>query len=102
MRAPELARRLLTPITPGAARAVVMLFVLSFLLAAASMLFTVYEVSASDHKFCAVVSGFTAVRVPAPADPKADPSRERQYEWYQRFVRLGRDLGCCGVTTDGH
>lgn len=94
MRAPELARRLLTPITPGAARAVVMLFALSFLLAAASMLFTVYEVSSSDHKFCQVVDGFVSVPVAKPADPKANPSRENQYEWYERFLVLGRSLGC--------
>lgn len=93
MRA-ALARRLLTPITPGAKRSVVILFVLMLLLAGTNLLFTVHQVAANDRKFCQVVTGFTAVPVPRPASPAANPSRERQYEWYQRFTRLGQDLGC--------
>ena len=59
-----------------------------------SILFTVHYVAASNHKFCQVVSGVTAVPVTKPADPAANPSRENQWEWYERFVRLDRDLGC--------
>lgn len=72
--------------------ALVVLAVLPLLLSGANLLFTVSAVSGSDHKFCQVVTGFTAVRVPKPASP-ADVSRERQYEWYERFVALGRGLG---------
>jgi hypothetical protein len=75
-------------------RAVVFLFVLSVLLGATSLLFTSYEVRASDHKFCAVIQGFTIVPVPEPADPRANPSRETDYLWYVKFIDLGRNLGC--------
>lgn len=81
-------------ITKGAKRAVVVLFVLSFLLAGTSMLFTVWEVRTSDHKFCDVVHGVTAVPAQRPAAPAAHPAQERQYEWYRRFAALGRSLGC--------
>src|SRR5690242_7909020 len=38
-----------------------------------------------DRKFCDVVSGITAEPVKKPADPKADPSRERAHVWYVKF-----------------
>lgn len=85
---------MLTPITPGAKRSVVILFVLTLVLAGANLLFTTHEVSANDHKFCQVVTGVTSVPVTRPPDPAANPSRENQWEWYERFVQLGRDLGC--------
>jgi hypothetical protein len=81
-------------ITKGAKRAVIVLFVLSFLLAGTSMMFTVYWVSSSDHKFCQVIQGVTAVPVKKPANPSAAPVRESQYEWHQKFAALGRSLGC--------
>ena len=61
---------------------------------AASLLYTAHAVSDSNHKFCGVVSAITARPVPKPADPRANPSRATSYEWYLRFVRLDRDLGC--------
>jgi len=81
-------------ITKGAKRAVTVLFILSFLVAATSMLFTVYEVSSTGHKFCGVVTAVTAVPAQKPADPARTPAQERQFEWYQRFEALGRSLGC--------
>lgn len=68
--------------------------VVSLALAAANVAFTVHQVSANDQKFCQVITGFTAVPVPKPADPAANPSREQSYEWYLRFADLGRSLGC--------
>lgn len=59
-----------------------------------SILFTVHYVTAADHRFCQVVRSVTATPVPRPADPAANPSRLNQYEWYERFVSLGRSLGC--------
>lgn len=74
--------------------AFVVLAALALLLSAGNLLFTVHEVSANNHKFCQVVAGVTAVPLPKPANPAANPSRENQYEWYERFVSLGRSLGC--------
>jgi len=68
--------------------------VVMVLLVAACLVFTSLDVSASDRKFCDVIHGFTAVQVQQPADPAANPSRENQWLWYQRFVSLGRSLGC--------
>lgn len=78
----EAARRLLTPITPGAKRAVVSLFALTWLLAGANLLFTVHQVAANDRKFCAVVAGL------------AGAASARQRDWHERFAALSRDLGC--------
>jgi hypothetical protein len=74
--------------------AFVALAALMLALAAANLLFTAAQVSASDHKFCQVVSGFTAVPIPDPTDPAANPSRVQSYEWYVRFKSLGQSLGC--------
>jgi hypothetical protein len=80
--------------TRGARRAIVVLFTLTLLLAGTNLLFTTHEVSSNDRKFCDVVTGVTAVPVPKPPDPAANPSRETAYQWYLRFERLGRSLGC--------
>ena len=59
-----------------------------------SILFTVHYVAASNHKFCQVVNSVTSTRVQRPADPAANPSREKQFEMYEKFVVLGEGLGC--------
>lgn len=74
--------------------AFVVLAALALLLSAGNLLFTVHYVGASNHKFCSVVLAVTATPVQRPADPKANPSRENQWEWYERFVQLGQGLGC--------
>jgi len=96
--------------------AFVALAALSVLLAGASMLWDAHQVGVDNahwhqaiaaddahwhqaladtqRKFCGVVGGFTAVPVPRPSDPAANPSRVQSYEWYERFVSLGRSLGC--------
>lgn len=86
----------MTPVTARlranrAAAAVVLLVVV---LAGANLLWTAKTVSDSDHKWCAIITAITSKPVPKPADPKANPSRATSYEWYLRFVQLGRDLGC--------
>lgn len=68
--------------------------VVMILLVAACLVFTTVSVRASDHKFCQVISGVTAVPVPKPADPASNPSREKQYELYEQFAALGQALGC--------
>lgn len=80
--------------SPGTRRAIVALFAIALVLSGLSMLFTVSYVGDSNRQFCEVITGFTSVPVQRPADPKANPSRETSYEWYERFARLGRGLGC--------
>jgi hypothetical protein len=88
-----MGRRMGAPITPGALRSVVALFVLVLGLAAANLLFTVSYVGAANHKFCQVVSAVTADPVQQPGAAAA-PSQVRQYQLYEQFLLLGRSLGC--------
>lgn len=46
------------------------------------------------HDFCGIVTAFIARPVPRPNDPAANPSREQNYQWYLKFVRLDHQLGC--------
>ena len=75
-------------------KAAVALVLLVVLLNGASLLWTARTVSDSGRKFCGVVTAITSRPVPKPASPAANPSRATSYEWYVRFARLGRDLGC--------
>ena len=70
------------------------LVLLVAVLAAANLLYTANAVRNSNHAWCGVVTAITAKSVPKPANPGANPSRATSYEWYLRFVQLGRDLGC--------
>jgi hypothetical protein len=51
-------------------------------------------IDTNNRKFCLVVSPAIAVPVPKPTDPAKDPSRERTYQWYQRYIHLNHNLGC--------
>lgn len=73
-------------------RAVVVLFLIAALFGASNWYWTAREISANNHKFCQVIG--SAVPVPRPADPAANPSRETAYRQYEKFVDLGRSLGC--------
>jgi hypothetical protein len=42
-------------------------------------------VNANNRKFCQVITGVTAVPVPQPADPASNPSREKQFELYEKL-----------------
>lgn len=59
-----------------------------------NLLYTAHAVSDSNHQWCSVVTAITARPVPKPANPKVNPSRAVNYEWYLRFVTLKRGLGC--------
>lgn len=74
--------------------AFVALAVLTLVMTAVAIVFTVHAIAANDRKFCDVMNAFTATPVQAPASPKASPARESQFEWYERFLALGRSLGC--------
>lgn len=67
---------------------------LAVLLAITSIVFTVVYVRYTDREFCQVISAATETPVQKPADAAANPSREQSFEWYERFMSLGRSLGC--------
>ena len=75
-------------------RSAVALVLVVAALAAANLLYTANAVRNSNHAWCGVVTAITSKPVPKPANPGANPSRATSYEWYLRFVQLGRDLGC--------
>lgn len=104
----------MAPITPGARRAVVVLFAMTFLLAGASILFTVTyyqreqssqqrqdaqqaadqraQSAAFERKLCATL-GRLASRKP-PAGSPSDLSRAYlQWQW-STLAELGPDVGC--------
>lgn len=65
--------------------AFVALTVLSLLVGAASVLFTVHYVTASNHKFCSLISAYVSGPAPTTA---AGIARTAQ------LTQLGRSLGC--------
>lgn len=67
---------------------------LGTLLAVTSIAFTLVYVRYEGHLFCQVIGVVTSTQVPRPADPAANPSREKQFELYEKFVSLGQGLGC--------
>lgn len=67
---------------------------LATLLAVTSIAFTVIYVRYEGHLFCQVITSVTSTPAQRPADPKATPAQEKQYELYQKFVRLSDGLGC--------
>lgn len=48
----------------------------------------------ADHRWCATLRLLTSVPVQAPADPKANPSRQASYLLYQDFVELQKQFHC--------
>lgn len=72
----------------------IVLVSLSILLAFVSVMVSLKAVSDNNHKWCQIVNTITAIPVPKPAKPKADPSRERSWEFYIEFIDLQRSLGC--------
>jgi hypothetical protein len=73
---------------------VVVLFVLTFALAGANLLFTAQKVRDSDRQWCSTLTLLTSRPVPKPAEPKANPSREQAFVLYSDFVQLRHRLGC--------
>ena len=43
---------------------------------------------------CTLIGPVVAVPVPRPADPKANPSRETTYEWYERYLSVSKSFRC--------
>ena len=78
-------------------RAVVVLFLIAALLGVSNWYWTAHEISGNNRQFCAVITGVTSVPESRPADPAKNPSRVTSYEHYERFLQLGRSLGCRGM-----
>ena len=58
--------------------------------------FTIVQDHVLEHKFCQLVDASVQTPVLKPADPKANPSREKLYEDYIVVLTLDRALGCSG------
>lgn len=80
--------------THGARRAVIVLFVINFLVAGACLWFTTYQVSHSNRQWCDTLTLLTSKPVAKPANPQANPSRMQTYTLYADFVTLRKRLGC--------
>lgn len=48
----------------------------------------------SNAQWCDTLNLLTKHPVPKPVDPKANPSREGQYQFYVNLVQLGVRFGC--------
>lgn len=100
-----------TPVTPGAKRAVVMLFVLSLMLNAANLLWTAHEVNSAAAaqrreqvtaqragqavaaKLCKTLGKLAALQ-PPPGSAQANPSRAYEQQLHETLSQLGPDIGC--------
>jgi hypothetical protein len=51
-------------------------------------------VSNSQQQLCSVIRLVTIHPVPKPPDPKANPSRQQSWEFYEAFVRVGNEYHC--------
>lgn len=72
----------------------VILVLISVLLSGGAVIFGIVHDAANQRKFCDVVSSIATKPIQKPADPKKDPSRERSYTIYMKFVHLDHSLGC--------
>lgn len=53
-----------------------------------------HAIDDNNHKFCQVLNAATSSQVSRPADPIRNKAQEQQWEWYQRYMALGKSLGC--------
>jgi hypothetical protein len=73
----------------------IILALMSIALSIGVLVFGSVQLANNNHKFCIIFYNITSSKSPPkPQDPKAHPSREQAYEQYQRFLTLGRELGC--------
>ena len=77
-------------------RAFVVLAAFMVILTVAAGGFTIVQDHILEHKFCQLVDASIQNPVPKPANPKANPSRETNYEDYVIVLNLDRSLGCNG------
>lgn len=77
--------------------AYVVLAMFPVLLAILAVGINLVEIANNNRKFCQLIQASVTVKVPKPADPKANPSRETNYENYVIVANLGHSLGCQGI-----
>lgn len=75
-------------------RAYILLVLISVVLSALSILYSVRLVNGNNRQWCDIINTIIATPIQKPADPKAHTSRQRSYEYYQKFVKLDKSLGC--------
>jgi hypothetical protein len=92
-RLPDRHRAFWRPISPGAARSVVALFVLMVALSATNLFFTSWQVDRQAHQWCTTLDLLTSRPVPRPP-AKAAPAQTQAYLMYQDFTDLRHRLGC--------
>ena len=72
-----------------------LLFALSLVAALALCFsFTWWQVSTSEQHWCQALETLTQHKVPKPADPQANPSREEGYILYTEFLKIRGEFGC--------
>lgn len=59
-----------------------------------SLAVSAYEVRHSQQQWCTALNLLTKRKIAAPADPRANPSRENAYIYYQTFLDIHRRFGC--------
>jgi hypothetical protein len=72
----------------------IVLVIISLLLSAGTFFAGLVHSDDEGRKFCDIVSTIATKPIEKPADPVADPSRERSFVIYMKFKHLDRSLGC--------
>lgn len=60
----------------------------------ANLLWTSHAIQRGAQQWCAALNLLTREPIPKPADPKANPSREQNYEFYVTLLILKHNKGC--------
>jgi hypothetical protein len=94
MQDPQVKTQELRPVKRRERRSYIVLVLISVVLSLASIMYSVRLVNGSNHQWCDIVDTIIITPVQKPADPKAHQSRERAWEYYQKFVKLDISLGC--------
>jgi hypothetical protein len=80
--------------TRGAQWAVVFLFALTLVFGGLNLLYTARYVSQYEKHSCQALEILTAIPVPRPSDPAADPSRETNWKFHNALLYWQRSDGC--------
>lgn len=81
----------------GERKAYVVLVIISFILTLGGVGYGIVRDDIIEQKFCSLIIASVPVTVPAPINPKANPSREKLYESFILVDTLGHSLGCSGL-----